>query len=240
MELKTILDSKRFIKSGVQFAPPAEYLNPFIDIAQAKFPEITIRTSGKVENAEDSGETNTAFSRVLLEMKGLIIDGIQQTMGIMYALDVQKPIYKVYAGTEVSACTNLCVFRADELFSGFVLDGMEKGINFANILNQGYEKIFEEYMAIQAALKANIVKTDTVLGRLLNYSIKNNYLGTTPIVYAAKELQDNSSQYYAKDGECSMWNMYNAVTHHLSSKADISDKASKTVLLSNFKEFNIN
>jgi hypothetical protein len=240
MNIEELIQSKRFVKGGVQFGTPSEYINPFIDIAEAKFPDITVRTSGKVENAEDTGESNISYSRGLVEMQGLEVNGIRQKFGFLYALDLQKPIYKIYAGTEVVACTNLCVFRADELFTGFILDGMSKGITFAKQIISNYERIFQEYMELQLSLEANIVKTKDVLGPLLQYSIKNPYLGTTPIVYAAKELQDSSSRYFAKDGECSMWNVYNSVTQSISSKSDIADKASKTLILSQFKEFNIN
>lgn len=240
MELSELLETKRFIKGGVQFGTPSEYINPFIDIAGAMFPNISVRTSGKVENGEDDGDLNTAYARGLVEMTGSNVDGIKSIFGILYSLDTQKPIYKIYAGTEVVACTNLCVFRADELFTGFILDGMSKGIIFAKQVISQYEKIFQEYMKIQKSLENNIVKTHDILGKLLNYSIKNNYLGTTPIVYAAKELQSSDSPYYAKDNECSMWNIFNAITQNLSHKADIADKASKTALLSQFKEFNIN
>ena len=240
MNLKELFDSKRFIKNGVQFGTPSEYLNPFVDIVNAKFPDISIRVSDRVENAEDSGEVNVSFARGLIEMKGLEIEGVRQIIGMVYALDVQKPIYKIYAGTEVSACLNLQVFRPDELFTGFILDDMQKGYNFARQVTQNYEKIFEEYMTIQKALQNNVVKTEDMLGKLLNFAIDNRYVGITTVTNAAIALKDSKSSYYAPEGECSMYNIFNACTEHLSHKSDISDKASKTVLLSKFKDFNIN
>jgi len=62
---------------------------------------------------------------------------------------------------------------------------------------------------------------------------RNKQIGTSAILSAVKDLDDNKSRYAIRENKVSQWNVYSAVTQYITDKVDIVDKASKTVVVSN-------
>ncbi len=240
LTIEQIFSSKTFVKGNREYKTPKEYLEPFIEKISGIAPDISVKVSGMVQNAEIDKSVNTAYARVLIEASNVKMKselGVYPTYGIVVGLDPIVPIYKVYEGTTVSACTNLCVFNARSLFSGQIFDGMSQGYEIVDGWIKDWEKNYGEYLDIQQSMmKREVEAADVthVLGKLLKYGVENKYFGTNPVIAATKELYNPSSVYYAGEEGTTAWNMYNAVTSHLSTKADIVDKASKTLLLSKF------
>ncbi len=235
-----VFNSKTYVKGERNYKSPQEYLEKFIDTVSPIAPDIKVQVSGKIQNAELDNTINTAYARVLIEASNerLKSDGIFPTFGIVLGLDPQIPVYKLYEGTTVSACTNLCVFNANQLFADNVFNGLGEGYSRLETWVGEYERTFGENLDIFKRLEgAQLSKLELQqkLGKLLEYGIQERYLGTNPIVLAAKELFNPNSMYHVDDDEgTTEWNLYNAVTSYLSTKVDILDKASKTLLLSKF------
>lgn len=240
LTIDDVFNSKTYVKGERNYKTPREYLEPFIEKIQNIAPDIKVRTSGIVQNAEEDRTINTAYSRILIEAskERLQSEGLFPTFGIIIGLDIQKPVYKIYEGTTVSACTNLCVFNQNNMFTGSIFDGLSEGYDRLGTWVSNYENTFGQNLDIYKRLESVQLGKDELkqrLGELLKFSIENSYLGTNPVVLAAKELfNPNSSYSIEKDGSSTDWNLYNAVTAYLSSKSDILDKASKTLLLSKF------
>ena len=240
LTLDEVFNSKTYVKGEKNYKSPKEYLEKFVQIVSPIAPDITIQVSGKVQNAELDRTVNTAYSRVLIEAnnKRLNSNGLFPTFGALIALDPQTPVYKFYEGATVSACTNLCVFNANNMLAGNIFDGLNEGYDRIATWVENYESTFGQNLDIFKRLeKVQLSKLELQqrLGQLLEYGIEHKYLGTTPIVLAAKELFNANSMYHVNDDEGTTdWNLYNAVTSYLSSKTDILDKASKTLLLSKF------
>lgn len=239
LTLEDVFGSKTFVKGEREYKSPKEYLEPFIERVSQVAPNISVQVSGKIQNAEEDKTINTAFSRIMIEASNekMISAGVFPTYGIIIALDPVIPIYKIYEGLTVRACTNLCVFNSRNLYTGQIFDGMGEGYGILNTWVNSWKETFGANMDIFSEMEKKPVPVDDVtkvLGNLLKFGIENKYFGTNPVIHAAKELYDPNSIYYVGKESTTAWNMYNAVTSYLSTKTDIVDKASKTLLLSKF------
>lgn len=243
LTLNSILESKIYVKenSAISFKSPHEYIQPFIDGASKLTDDFRISVSGAVKNKNEEDETiNVAYGRVLVEAilpgnfdtdKGL--GDTYGTIGFMYALDLQKPVIKVYSGRYARACTNLCVFGADRVFTQDLTGNLSKCFEIA----QDYFDIAEKDLANSIKLITYMRDTelqggnlDEFTGILLRRSMLNQKLGHTPIIQGTRELYNDKSIYSLKDGKTSLWNYYNSITENIK-KVDILDRATKTALL---------
>jgi hypothetical protein len=239
MEIKELFETKAFVKSGVTFQTPKQILEPFMDKMSKYTDKFIIKTSEKIVNANEDESINAAFGRVLIQtdFSGDDLDGMYKNVGVVYALDTLKPIVKTYTGTIVSACTNMCIFNADHIFSSNIMEGLGRPLEYITQYLGSMEQVMDNYRKIRLDLTNQIYTENEIqqkLGELLEYSIKNKYLGTTAVVNAAKNLYDNSSMYHIENKQTTAWNLYNSITQYLTDKSDIIDTASKTLLLSKF------
>lgn len=240
LELKELLQSKAFVKegSGVDFKTPEAYVGPFIDIA-AKYTDIyKVQVVSPVENKNEDESINRAFPRILLEAKLPTSYDVAEsfaTVGLMLALDTQRPTVKLYTGKKVYACMNLTIFNADNVFTA-ELTSLGAAYKRAFDYFQKIEKDNEEYLRVVTKLKDTELDTNgihRVMGNLLLEATKNKFIGTSSVMSAAKELMNKSSVYSIKEGKTTEWNILNAHTAYMSTKVDIAEQASKTVLLAN-------
>ncbi len=238
MELQDLLSSEIFVKegSGVDFKSPREYINPFIDVVSKLTSDFNIEVSNNVTNKDsESLKEHTAYGRYRIEAKlpeSFNVEDSGSVIGMIIALDTQRPTFKCYSGKNVFACTNLTIFNANDVFTQ------------ENNIGAVYERVGNYIEHVDAGINryAEIVRTlkDSTLegnrlremhGKLIEGALANPKLGHTVIIQAIKELKDRKSVYHAKDGISSMWNYYNAITEYIK-KADILDRPSKTVILS--------
>lgn len=238
--LDDVLSSKIYVKNGsIDFKSPKEYLMPFIDLTEKITDNYKVRVSGTVENAEEaSGELNTSYGRVLIEAHLPDKYGTEETggiIGLVYGLDIQKPVMKVYTGQNIFACTNLCVFGAQHVFSSELLTtGSARAYQEVSKYVEEKERELENYIRVSTKLKEMQLdkeSLDELIGKLVRESLKSRSIGITPITTAAKDLYDPKSKYAVKDGQTNGWNVYNAITEYITHKTDILDMAHKTVLL---------
>jgi len=243
IELKEVINSKVFVKenSAVGFLSPSDYLGDFIEATtKIRNEGSTYRTqvARPVVNQETTGERNIAYPRVSVEVSlGELIEGFDAVVGMIYALDLQKPIIKAYSGFNVTSCINLTIFNADNVFQQELLG------DYKSVHSKAREYIaekeqdvldFKNRIAILKETNLNENQLNELLGKMLRESHKSR-LGTTPVLGAAKLLDNNSSTYYVRpDGKftCSKFNVYNAVTQVISDSKDIVDKPNKTIELS--------
>lgn len=233
MENIAILQSKQFIKNGVAFLKPLDYLNPIIDIIGSD--NIAIEGSHLNEVGEDDVHLKS-YGRISLIKSFEIDEEINYSLGYIYALNVGKPFLKVFSGVNVKACTNLCIFNANNITKFDILTNGEGAAErmreyFLNVneqINKAKVVIFE--------MKNTFLTTEEVkkcLGQLLmNFSNTKNIAGTTCIVNAAKLITDNNSKYYFENNT-SCWNLYNALTDNYRDTTHIIDQPEKVLSLFN-------
>ena len=240
LNIEDVLSSKVFVKanSSISFGSPKEYLEPYVELFN-ETPQFRVKAADPVVNAEDSGAMNIAYPRVLIESDlGEMIPGFRSVIGMIMALDLQKPILKIYSGYNVSSCLNLTIFNADKIYQQEILGDYQRVYSRAKEFIQKKEDELIEFKETLTKLQTTFlseVQLNQLIGKMIRESAKLR-LGTTPILQATKFLDDNSSQYYIRpDGKftCSKFNVYNAVTQSITNSNDIVDRATKTIQLSN-------
>lgn len=242
--LPDLRTSKVFVKEGsnVRFGSASDYIDPFLEHIPMGKASYIVEGANRVVNAEVDGNENIAYPRVHLQAQfhnGVPDElGMKSVMGIVYALDIQKPVIKVYTGMNVSVCMNLTIFHYSEMFQQEILSANYREVyDKAKTYAGDKEKQILEYQTKVKKLKETNLDEESLnelIGRLLLNGSKSR-LGTTPVVQAAKSLLDNSSPYYVwrnNEFACNLWNVYNSVTDVLTNKVDFTDRSNKIIALS--------
>lgn len=254
INLAELLAGKATRIKNREYYPTHAYVEPFLERVK-KFTDnirISVQTPNQITYSGD-GSLSTediTYNRVLMEAilpeELKINDDVHKdVIGMVYGLDVRKPVVKFYHGKERSACTNLCVFSPN-LLSCQDLEP-EAAIDFRPL-----DRLIEQTDDTSAWLKkitemefdCRNQNVNESLGRwirnCIQYSYKNNY-GTVKLACSApidayKLLFEKSdSEYYSGvDGpDISMYRVYNAFTQVLtdSRKKDSFNIFEKTLLL---------
>jgi len=240
LTLDQILSSKVYVKenSQISFGSPRQYIEPFLEKLKDTGATYRVAVSDRVANREESGGLNEAYGRVVIEAKFPNIFCAHEhdsVIGMVYALDTQKPSMKIYSGQNAWACTNMSIFGARYVHAVELLQGT------SSIYDKSLE--FIDSMTLQVRQFSNIYERmnekiyqgdeiDRITGYLLREGTRNKLLGTSPVLSAIRDLDDNKSRYAIKDNKTSQWNYYSALTQYVTDKVDIVDKATKSVLLS--------
>lgn len=241
LNLETILSSKTFVRdgAGVAFQSAKDYIQPFIDVVSNLNPTFEVAISGRNANKNEDGFINESFARVHICAKlpdQFNVDEHTSVIGLVYGLDTQKPIMKVYSGRNAWACTNLAIFRADYIHQVELVQGTGSIYEKAKLFGTLVPEHVQQFAAKVSEMKKKIYEgreIDTVVGKLLRESINNKFVGTTPILSAVQALEDSKSVYAIRENYTTQWNLYSAVTQYVTDKVDIIDKPTKTVLISN-------
>lgn len=238
--LNQVLNSKVYVKenSQISFGSPRQYIEPFLEKLKDTGATYSVSVSDRVANKEESGTINEAYGRVLIQAKlptDFCAYDHDSVVGLVYALDTQKPSVKIYSGENAWACTNLSIFGARYIHTVELLQGVssiyDKALEYVEGVTEQLRKFKEVYERMNEKTYQNS-EIDEVTGYLLREGIRNKQLGTSPILSAVRDLDDPKSKYGIRDGKTSQWNIYNALTQYITDKVDIADKASKTVMIS--------
>jgi hypothetical protein len=214
---------------------------------QTKLPDQISLTKKEDLNLED-----TVFNRVWIQAvmpDEMSYPGHNEVIGMVYGLDVRKPVVKIYRGALNSACTNLCVFNPS--FLNVQELEPERPINFRCI-----NSLMEETSDIVSWLKRlettevpyNEESINENLGLWVRNTLNNSYdtgygkvkLAASTAVDAYKLLYEKKeSPYYVQQGNTTnLFNVYNAFTELItndgtkeSGSKDIINKCEKTLLL---------
>ena len=236
-----------------EFLPTRAYVEPFLERVQKITQEIRVQVqlpSQITYTAE--GDINTediTYNRVLIEAilpdEYKFNDDVHRSVfGMVYGLDVRKPVAKFFKGQERRACTNLCVF-SPELLSCQDVES-EAPIDFKPL-----DRIIEKTDDTSVWLK-KLVETDfdcteqnvnESLGRwirnCINYSFNNQYQPvkiacSTPIdAYKSLFEKEDDDYYVGFGGGTSMYQVYNAFTQVITDgmKKDPFNIFEKTLLI---------
>lgn len=244
LQLAEVLESKVYIqdKSQITFGSPKSYIEPFLDIIEKANLKVNYRVSVSERTANREAESekiNAAYGRVCIEAKlpeQYTVKNHDSVIGMVYALDTQKPTIRVYSGENAWACTNLAIFGARYIHQVDLMGGAssiyDKSLEFV----EGIAEQLARFQRIYEYMNDTILVEDQIdkeFGRILRAANKNKFIGTNPVLSALKDLEDPKSKYAIKEGRTTQWNMYSALTQYVTDKVDILEKSSKTVLLSN-------
>jgi hypothetical protein len=231
----------------------AAYVEPFLERVQKITKEIRIQVQLPTQiTYTATGDINTediTYNRVLIEAilpdeYKFNDDPHRAVLGMVYGIDVRKPVVKFFKGQERMSCTNLCVF-SPQLLSCQDLEP-ETQIDFKPL-----ERIIEQTDDTATWLK-KLIETEfdcsehnvnESLGRwirnCINYSFNNHYQPvkiacSTPIdAYKSLFEKEDDDYYIGLNGNTSMYQIYNAFTQVLTDgmKKDPFNIFEKTLLI---------
>ena len=248
--LEEVLQGKATRIKNKDYFKTADYLEPFIE-RMSKFTDnfsIKVKTPDQITLTEDGNivTDDLTFNRVNIEAilpHEYAFEGHTQVIGMVYGLDVRKPICKLYSGAERSACTNLCVFSPN----GLVIQEIEPetAINYNPI-----QRLMERTETIGRTLRrlndtnfeASDININESLGRWIRNAMNMDYssgygkvkIATSMVIDAYKDLFVNEdSPYFTGDEDCTLYNVYNAFTQQVTYdlRKDCFTRYEKTLLI---------
>lgn len=245
----TRIKNKEYFETAAYLEPFLEIMSEYTDefIIQAKPPTQVTKTK-KGELDLDDITFNRMYIQAVLP-KELSYDNHKEVIGMVYGLDVIKPVVKLFSGGLNMACTNLSVFNPYDLHTDVMEP--ESNINFSPLKRMLDNRTdAAEYLKqlSNIYLKREKRVLEKELGKWMYNSMINSYqtpfskpkLSADIINKSFKSLfLDEDSGYYVEEGDdVSMFNVYNAFTDQICNKdKDIMNKAEKVLLLRNILEF---
>ena len=235
--LEEVLEGKATRIKNKNFFKTSDYINPFID-RMSKYTNnfsIKVKCPKQITLTEDGNivTDDLTFNRVNIEAilpNEYAFKGHTQVIGMVYGLDVRKPICKLYSGAERSACTNLCVFSPSGLNIQEIED--ETALDYSPIqeLMERTETIGKTLrMLSETNFEASEMNINESLGRWIRNARAMEYssgygkvkIKTTTVLDAYADLFENEeSEYWTGDADCSMFNVYNAFTQQITKDWD--------------------
>lgn len=251
IELKDLLAGKATRIKNNDYFPTAAYVEPFLERmqkftsdfrVQVRLPDQVTKTKDGNIDLEDITYNRVWIQAVLPEEYNF--DNHQEVIGMIYGLDIRKPIVKFYKGGLNRACTNLCIFNPEMLSISELQP--ESAINYKPVLDI-IEKTNDLKIWLQKLHDIEFVceeqNINESLGKWIRASISNYYdtgfgkvkLATSTAIDAYKLLfeTEDSNYYVGKDSSTDMFTIYNAFTDLISNDSgrDIMNKCEKIMLL---------
>lgn len=249
--LDQLMQGKGTLIKNKEYWPTEAYVSPFIKRLESiveRF-EIKVETPSQITLTKD-GQINTqdiTYNRVWIQgvlPESYRVDNHDDVIGMVYGLDVRKPIVKFYRGGLNRACTNLCVFSPDSLSAREL--NPEEAIDYrpldtmikqANTIKDFLESLHKTKFSREAS------NLNEHLGMWMRRSWAMEYdNGVTKASIAASVVEgafkllfekESSSYFVPRDQNTDMFNVYNAFTELISNDKDkdIMNKVEKTLLL---------
>ena len=244
--LNKLLEGNATTIKNNEYLPTRAYVEPFLERMQKYTNDFRVQVKLPNQLAINENDTVDIYNRVIVQAvlpDNMIIDNHSQVVGMIYGLDVRKPVVKFYSGALDMVCTNLCVFSPEQL-SCAALEP-EKPINYKPV-NSIMDSIEDTIKFIQKlkeiTFDCSYQNTSQKLGDWIKQCIDLTYdngfgkvkIATTTPIDAYKLLfEDKNSRYLVKDGITDMYNVYGAFTQIFtdSMNRDIMNVCEKTLLV---------
>lgn len=255
LSIDKLIEGKPLIIRNKQYLSTEQYITPFLE-RMSKFTSdfrVQVKRPDTLSLNKENLDLNDCYTRVLIQAvmpDELAIENHKEVVGLVYGLDVRKPIAKIYRGALNMACTNLCVFNPS--FLNVQAINPEKGISYKPI-----EHLMEQTSDMKMMLD-NLKNTEwegtpqnieSNLGRWVRNALNCEYntdygtikVGTDMVIKAYSSMfVDEDSPYFIGEGNnVDMFTVYNAFTQLISNDKgkDIMNKVEKTLLLRNILSF---
>ena len=256
LTLEQALAGKSTCIKGKEYLSTEAYITPFLDrmskytdnfiINGIQPDQITLTKDGDI-NLEDITWNRMWIQAVMPDNAGY--DDHDRVVGMVYGLDVRKPIVKFYVGGLNRACCNLCVFSPS--FLDVKELEPEKAIDYRvvdRLMSQtdNVKAILEKLANTEVEYNEAIINEN--LGdwvrKTLSYSFTSNLskvkLATSSAIDAYKLLyeKEDSPYFVSKGTPTDMFNVYNAWTQVIcEDRRDIINKCEKVLLVKDILGF---
>lgn len=238
----TRIKDKAFFQTESYVEPFLERLNKFTDDFRIK---VELPDQVTVTKREDVDFEDITYNRVWIQAvlpPEYDIDNHQDVIGMVYGLDVRKPIVKFYRGGLNKACCNLCVLDPSYLHVQELLPtkaikfgGLDTIINKSNEIKDFLLKLRNTpFINTEENINENLGKwVRNTLDLSYDNGLGKAKLATSTAIDAYKLLfKDFKSPYFISGETSTMFNVYNAFTELISNKdKDIINECEKTLLV---------
>lgn len=250
LTLEQLIKGKQTRIKDKEYFPTAAYVEPFIErvsrltnkfVCKAVLPnQITLTKDGDID-LEDQTWNRVWIQAILPD--DYPIPNHNNVIGMVYGLDVRKPVFKVYRGGLNEACTNLCVFSNDMLSCQDIEP--ETPVDF-KCVDKIIESTDNSAQMIRSLMNREFNKDTRLvnesLGKWIRNCIELSYnigFGTvkiatsTPIDAFKMLFYKKDSDYYIVDKEANMYDVYGAFTQCITNNLtkDIMNQTEKTLLI---------
>lgn len=253
LQLEELLKGKSTRIRNKEYFQTSAYVEPFLERVskltdefrvQAQLPsQITFDSNGNIVT-DDITYNRVLIEAILPDEYRFNDDPHKDVIGMVYGIDVRKPVVKFFRGKERQSCTNLCVF-SPQLLSCQDLEP-ETAVDYS-LLDRIIDKTDDTAKWLTRIINTPFSCTDYNINESLgkwirnciNYSYDNSYgkvkiACSTPIdAYKSLFEKSESEYYYEGKSEISMYNIYNAFTNILSDNRskDAFNLFEKTLLI---------
>ena len=253
LTLNELLAGKATRIKNKEYFPTSAYVEPFIDRVskltsnfriQVQLPsQITFTENGEI-NTEDITYNRVLVEAILPDEYKFNNDAHKSVIGMVYGIDVRKPVVKFFKNMERQSCTNMCVFNP-ELLACQDLEP-ETAIDFkplTRIIEQTDDTAAWLKKISETEFDCSDLNINESLGRWIRHCIEFSYDNTygktkvacsTPIdAYKLLFEKEDSEYYYNKRPSLIMYDVYNAFTQILTDnrKKDFFNVFEKTLLI---------
>jgi hypothetical protein len=243
--------TEAYKKSGLIYPHPKQLLTMFKDTISACMG--SFKTTGDIKVTVDKesgvglvdGKDLKAYARGILRLNFVgSSDTIIPTVGLIWAYDISSPFIKVFSGVNAVACTNLCIFRANDIRSRFlkgvrVRDEKERerewNIQCSSLLSAvGYmlEDLMEDLVGAYnetldkiSALKSKVIpkhKHYDLVGRIYIEDVIKGVLDYSTfneamrLIFNMSYMHENQILYTVTgEEELTLWRLYGALTQRI-------------------------
>lgn len=253
IELNTLLEGKATRIGEKEYFPTAAYVEPFLNRlhkltsefrVQAQLPkQVTFDSNGNIVT-DDITYNRVLIEAILPDEYKFSNDPHKGVIGMVFGIDVKKPVVKFFKGMERQSCTNLCVF-SPQLLSCQELEA-NTAVDYKpldNIIRQTDDTAAWLNKLTEKSFECDDYHINESLGKwvrnCLNYSYDNHFgkskLAVSTAIDAYKALfeKEDSEYYFENKPEIPMYSIYNAFTNVITNniKKDFFNLFEKTLLL---------
>lgn len=232
-----------------------QYVTPFLDRMQKYTDDfrVQVKLPDTISLTKDNSLPNLGFTRVYVQ--AVLPDDYgfanhKEVIGMVYGIDVRKPVVKFYKGGLNCACTNLCVFSPQELAVQELEDNT--AINYkplTEIIEKSDNVVKYLTELSNTEFKATPQNLNESLGRWIRNCMHMGYnsgfgevklANSVPIdAYKLMFEKEDSPYYVGIDNSTTMFNIYNSFTELLTQglKKDVISHFEKTLLVKSILGF---
>lgn len=244
MTIQELLKGKSTLIKNKEYYPTKFYTEPFIERMSKFTNDFRVQVKLPDQMTITSKDTDLTYNRVVIQAvlpEKYTIDQHDEVIGLVYGLDVKKPIVKLYRGYLNQVCTNLTVFNPQWLNVQELLPGDPINFNPIKELLESTNDFKEKLDDLKNTyIDRNARKS--YLGNWVDYSLRESQdygfgkvkIAVSTPIDAYKELFiDSESAYYIPEGiDPNMYDIYNAFTQIITDdKRDLMNKFEKTMII---------
>lgn len=228
-----------------EFYATKMYVEPFVDKMSKFTDKFLIQIKEADQLSTINKDINKIYNRVYIQAvlpESHCVDSHDEVIGMLYGIDIKKPLVSFYKGYLNSACTNLTIFNPHWVYTQDLIPG--QAIDYSPV--KSAIELTSDIKSILKKLKNTTIDRDerkTYLGNWVDNTIRQHLdtgygkvkISSTHAIEAYKKLfVSQDSEYFIPEGiDPTLFDIYGAFTQIITDdKRDILQKVNKTLLIS--------